>query len=99
MSKLKTLWQRIEKFAIYVALLALIVLQLIALFVPQVALAMDARGSLLFLATVLLFFFRYIDERIGDSKVSTLTVEKSFTQGILEILGDQAAIESMVSSQ
>jgi hypothetical protein len=95
MSKLNSVWQRVERIAIYVVILTLITLQLVASFVPKVEQVMDARGSVLLLATVFLFFFRYIDERIGGRKNTTLEIGENFTQGIVEMLGKNAKIESM----
>jgi hypothetical protein len=95
MGKLSILWQRVEKVAIYVVILTLITFQLVAIFVPKVALIMDARGSIFLLATVFLFFFKYIDERIGDRKNPILETGKTFEQEIVEMVGINAEIESL----
>ena len=95
MNKLKVIWDRIEKYAIYTAIFVFIILEFFSYFIPSIKQAMDTKGALLLIAVILLFFFKYIDERIGDSKNSPIEVEKSFSQGILETLEKKEEIETM----
>jgi hypothetical protein len=92
MDKIKSLWERIEKYAIYVVLFAFFASQLISLFVPSVAAFMNARGALLLIAAVLLFIFRYLEERLGTQALPDLIATSGFSQGVIEWLGEKKTV-------
>jgi hypothetical protein len=65
MSKLKKLWTRLEKGAIYATLLLFLILELLTKISPWASsFFIDNRGDILLIAIVLLFVFRYLDEKL-----------------------------------
>ena len=91
----RSLWNRIEKLAVYGVLLLFFALQLVSLFIPSIASFMDSRGALLLIAVVLLFMFRYLDERIGTQDLDGLTATAGFTQGVVDLLMKNQELESL----
>lgn len=86
MQELKVLWSRIEKQVIYCILFSFFVLQFLSIFNPQVAAFMDARGSLMLIALVLLTMFRFLDEHLTKRQRAGLTASKDFVQEIINLL-------------
>lgn len=95
MDGFRSLWNRIEKLAVYGVLLLFFALQLVSLFIPSIASFMDSRGALLLIAVVLLFIFRYLDERIGTQDLDGLTATAGFTQGVVDLLMKNQELESL----
>lgn len=85
MQELKVLWSRIERQAIYLILFSFFILQFLAVFNPQVAVFMDARGSLMLIALVLLTMFRFLDERL-TRKQTGLSASKGFIEEAVNLL-------------
>jgi len=86
MNQIKTLWDRIEKYAIYGVLLTFFALELMSAFIPAIASFMDTCGALVLIATVLLFLFRYLDERLSARSLADIFLTPGFTQGCVDIL-------------
>jgi hypothetical protein len=89
MEELKSLWDRIEKKAIYGVLLVFFVLQLISVFIPALSGFMDTRGALILVTLALLFIFRHLDQRMREQPKIDFIVTVGFTQGVLELLKGQ----------
>lgn len=95
MQELKSLWRKLEKSTIYFILFVFFALQLISLFVPSIATSMDARGSLMFIAAVLLIIFRFLDERLGGKDQEVIKVTNGFVQGVINLLKQNKEYKSV----
>lgn len=83
MTELRMLWDRVERWAIYGVLLLFLALQLLSLAVPSIGSILDRRGELVLIGFVLIFLFRYLDERLGSREQDSLSSSASFLQGLL----------------
>jgi hypothetical protein len=90
MYRLETLWDRIERQAIYAVLFMLFLLQFAALFIPKLSHFMDNRGAIILIALSLLMVFRYLDERLGSYREGGIFPAKSLLSGVEEILSRNA---------
>lgn len=95
MSSLSELWARIEKKAIYGALLLFLVLQLVALFSKPVSDAMKGGGEIVLLAGVLLAVFRFIDIRLGADSRKGLSRNDSFLSDLVRFLAEEKQCETL----
>lgn len=89
MQEIKSLWERVEKQVIYVILFSFFLLQSLAIFNPRIANFMDARGSLMLIALVLLTMFRFLDERLSTEERVGLRASKGFIEEIINLLKEQ----------
>jgi hypothetical protein len=95
MSKIESLWDRMEKYAIYGVLFIFFALELMAFFIPAVATFIDNRGALLLIAAVLLFIFRYLDQRLGTQNAAGIVLSPGFMQGLVELLDEKRDYETI----
>lgn len=86
MQELRILWSRIEKQVIYCVLFSFFVLQFLSIFNPQIATFMDARGSLMLIALVLLTMFRFLDERLTKREQTGLSASDGFIEEAVNLL-------------
>ena len=84
MNELTTLWNRIEKRAIYIVMLLFIGLEFASFFIPSITSFIDTRGAITFMAVILILIFRYIDERLDTQ--SAIIPTRSFLRGITNLL-------------
>ncbi|MEA5467040.1 hypothetical protein [Leptothoe sp. PORK10 BA2] len=89
MQELKSLWERVEKQVIYVTLFSFFFLQFLAIFNPKLANFMDARGSLLLIALVLVTMFRFLDERLSRQERIGLVSSEGFIEEIINLLKEK----------
>lgn len=84
-SNLNLIWEKMEKFSIYLILLAFFILQFLTLFIPKLSDFMSNHGSVTLIALVMLSLFRYADKNLSQ-KTNDLTLAKKFTLDMIKIL-------------
>lgn len=89
MKELGELWSRLEKWAIYSILFLFVVLQLISIFVPSISAFLDRRGEVILIGFVLLFVFRYLDEKLQLVNEQAIKISGTFLPGLMNVLGDK----------
>ena len=88
MNNLKNIWDKIERKAIYTVLFLFVIAELVSLVFPSISAFMDTKGTLSLLALVLLFIFRFLDEKLADFKSDEPVVTNGILKGLGELLGD-----------
>src|SRR5262245_6956565 len=87
MRNFSSLWNQIEKYAIYAVGVIFISIQIVVKLIP--GFSVDPSTNLILLATLLLIVFRYIDKNISLQKQSDISAVKKFTTDIVGLLEGQ----------
>jgi hypothetical protein len=94
MKNKKSIWEKIEIYAMYGVLFAYFFLELISLFVPLVRNYMDNSGAQLFIAIMLLFIFRNI-HKTSQKSDSDIVDSGSFPTVLKKVLSNRQKYKSI----
>lgn len=83
MIRVREVWERTERFAIYVVLGVLIIGEILGKYIAEVRAFFDGRGEIIVLAIALLLVFRMIDEHLRTLKPALSTTK--FADGLQKL--------------
>jgi hypothetical protein len=95
MTELKKIWDRIERWAIYAGFFLFLLFQFVAIFMPSISSFFDGRVEVILSTVVLLFVFRYLDEKLNTLDEQVLETSSSFLNGLVNILSERKVYDNV----
>ncbi|MDP1726895.1 MAG: hypothetical protein Q8M15_08930 [Bacteroidota bacterium] len=95
MKKFNELWSKIEKQVIYFVLFIFLSAQIVSNFIPKVDEFINGSGNLILISFILLFIFKYIEERLAKIESISPEIGESFGDSFRIALKDAKEINNV----